>query len=77
MGSAAFDLADRFVILQPVYHAGLLHGLAAGRGAAQAMHADGQENGRSLRCDVQNITDDGVLRNIDHWNDPPVLKNEH
>ena len=69
--------SQQLVHVDAVYHAGLLHGLTAGRGAAQAMHADGQENGRSLRCDVQNITDDGVLRNIDHWNDPPVLKNEH
>ena len=66
---------QQLVHVDAVNHAGLFHGLTAGRGAAKAMHTDGQENRSRLGSDVQNITDNGVLRNIDHWNDPPHFKN--
>ena len=46
--------------------AGLLHGLAAAGGAAQAVHADGQEDGGGVGSDIQDITDDGVFGNVDH-----------
>jgi hypothetical protein len=44
-----------------VDHAGFLHGLTPGRGAAQAVHADGEEQGSSLRGNIQNIADDSSL----------------
>ena len=42
-----------------MHHAGFFDGLAAGRRAAQAVHADGHEQRSSLRGDIQNVTDDG------------------
>ena len=50
-----------------MHGAGLLHGLAAGRGAAEAVHPDAEEDRRGLRSDVKNITDDGVLRDLNHF----------
>jgi hypothetical protein len=44
-----------------VDHAGFLHSLAPGRRAAQAVHADGKEQGSCVGGDIQNITDDGVF----------------
>ena len=42
-------------------HAGLLHGLTPGGGAAQAVHADVNERRRGLGCDVQDIAHDGIF----------------
>ena len=39
-----------------------------GRGAAQAVHADGKEQRCSLRRDVQHITNDGILFNLNSHN---------
>ena len=56
----------QLVHIDAVDHAGLLHGLAAGRGAAQAVHPDGQEDGRGLGRNVKNVTNDGVFGNVYH-----------
>ena len=47
---------------------GLLYGFTTGRGAAQAMHADGQKQRRSLRGNIQDVADDGTLFNFSHKN---------
>jgi hypothetical protein len=53
-----------------VNHAGFLNGLVAGAGAAQAVHADGEEQGSGLRRHIQNIADDSSLFNLNsHDND--------
>ena len=52
------QLSQEGLALDAVNGAGLLNGFTPGRGAAEAVHADGKEQGRSLRRDVQNITDD-------------------
>ena len=49
-------MLEEFIHVHAVNHAGFLNGLAAGRGAAQAVHADGQENGRGLGSHVQDVT---------------------
>jgi hypothetical protein len=59
------QLSQERVALNAVDHAGFLDSLTAGRGAAQAMHADGEEQGGSLRSNIQNIADDGILFNFD------------
>ena len=65
------DLCEKLVAINTVNGASLFNGLTAGRGAAQTMHADGQEHGSSLRSDVQNIADNGILGDFDHGNLPP------
>ena len=64
--ASSFTRASSLSHVHAVDHTGLLHSLAPGRGAAQAVHADGQEDGRGLRRHVQNVTDDGVLLDLDH-----------
>jgi hypothetical protein len=44
-----------------VDHAGFLNSLTPGRGAAQAVHANGKEQGSSMGRDIQNIANDGIL----------------
>ena len=46
--------------------AGLLDGLTAGHGAAQAVHTDLQEENGGIGSGVQNVADDGLLRNLSH-----------
>lgn len=60
----AVDLLEEGVGVNTVDHAGLLNGLTAGRRAAQAVHADGHEQRSGLRCDVENVADDGGLFNF-------------
>jgi hypothetical protein len=57
----SIDLSQQSITIHTVNHAGLLNSLTAGSGAAQAVHADGQEQGCGLGGDVQDVTDDGVL----------------
>jgi hypothetical protein len=47
-----------------VHHASFLHSFTPGRGAAQAVHTDGEEQRRSLGCDVQNVANDGFFFNL-------------
>ena len=64
------QLSQEAIALDAVDHAGFLNGLAPGRGAAQAVHADGKEQGSSLGSNIQNIADDGFFFNLDsHKND--------
>jgi len=55
------QLGEERLALNAVDHAGFLHGFSPGRGAAQAVHADGEEQRGGLRSHVQDIADDGVL----------------
>ena len=64
------QLSQERLALDAVDHAGLLDGFTPGRGAAQAVHADGEEQGRGLGRDIQHITDNGGLFNFNsHDND--------
>ena len=66
------ELGEERLALDAVYHAGFLYGLTPGRGAAQAMHTDGEEQRRALGRDIQNISDNGVLFNFhSHDRCPP------
>ena len=58
------ELGEERLALNAVDHAGFLYGFAPGRGAAQAMHADGEEQRRTLGRDIQNVSDNGVLFNV-------------
>ena len=58
------QLIQESIAVNAVDHASFLNGLTAGRGAAQAVHADSEEQGSSLRSDVQNAADDGFLFNF-------------
>jgi hypothetical protein len=51
-----------------VDHAGFLNGLTPGRGAAQAVHANGKEQGSSVGSDVQNVADDSGFFNLNSHN---------
>ena len=62
---------QQLVHVHTVNGAGLLHSLATGRGATQAVHTDGEEDGSGLRGNIQNITDDGVLFDFDQVSKPP------
>ena len=61
------DLFDQLVSVGAVNLAGILDGLAAGSGAAKAMHTDLEEKGSGIGSSVQNVADDGILGN-DHDN---------
>ena len=64
------QLRQEAVAVHAVDHAGLFDSLTPGRGAAQAMHADGEEQGSALRSDVQNIANDGFFLDFNsHKND--------
>ena len=58
------ELRQEAVAFDAVHHAGLLHGFTPGRGAAQAVHTDGEEQGSGLRRYVQNVADDGFFFNF-------------
>ena len=60
----AVDLRQERVGVNAMHHAGFFDGLAAGRRAAQAMHADGLEQGRGLRREVEHVADDGIFFNF-------------
>jgi hypothetical protein len=60
------DHCQQLVNINTVDGTGLFNGLTAGRGATQAMHADGEEHGSSLGSDVQDIADNGVFGDFDH-----------
>ena len=62
------ELSQEGLALDTVYHAGLLNSLTAGRGAAQAVHADGKEQRSRLRCDIQNIANDGIFFDLNSHN---------
>ena len=55
------QLGQERLAVHAVNHAGFLNGLTTGRGAAQAVHTDGKEQGSGLRSDVQNVTNDGAF----------------
>ncbi len=57
-------LCEEGIGIHAVDHAGLLNGLAAAGRAAQAMHADGLEQGRGLRREVEHVADDGIFFNF-------------
>lgn len=64
------QLGQKTVAVNAMHHAGFLNGLAPGRGAAQAVHSNRKKQGRTLRCNVQNVADDGFLFNFSsHDND--------
>ena len=58
------QLGQEGLAVHTVPHAGFLHSLTAGRGAAQAVHTDGEEQGSGLRRYVQNVADDGFFFNF-------------
>ena len=57
-------LCEEGIGIHAVDHAGLLNGLAAAGRAAQAMHADGLEQGRGPRREVENVGDAGIFCNF-------------
>ena len=57
-------LCEEGIGIHAVDHAGFLHGLAAAGRTAQAVHADGLEQGRGLRRKVEHIADDGIFFNF-------------
>jgi hypothetical protein len=73
------QLSQESIAIDAVDHAGFLYGLTPGRGATQAMHADGEEQRSSVGCDVQNITDDGFFFNLNSHDmtsysiSPPII----
>ena len=62
------QLCQESIGVDAVDHAGLLHSLTPGRGAAQAVHADGEEQGSGVGCDIQHITNDGLFFNLNSHN---------
>ena len=64
------QLGQKTVAVNAMHHAGLLNGLTPGRGAAQTVHSDGEEQGSALGRNVQNVADDGFFFNFNsHDND--------
>ncbi len=64
------QLCKEAVAFDAVNHAGLFHSLASGGGAAQAVHANGKEQGSALGGNVQNVADDGIFFNFkSNYND--------
>ena len=64
------QLSQDALALDTVDHAGFLHSLTPGRGAAQAVHANGKEQGSGLGSNIQNIANDGFFFDLDsHKND--------
>ena len=66
------DHSQQLVHIHTVYSEGFHHGLTAGRGAAKAMHANGEEDRRRLGRDIKDITDNCIFGNFDHDFDLPV-----
>ena len=58
------QLGQEGLAVHTVNHAGFLYGLTPGRGAAQAVHTDGEEQRSGLRRYVQNVADDGFFFNF-------------
>ena len=58
------QLGQEGLAVHTVNHAGFLYGLTPGRGAAQAVHTDCEEQGSGLRRYVQNVADDGFFFNF-------------
>ena len=65
------DLLDQLVGVGAVNLARHFDGLAACGRAAQAVHADLEEELSGLAVEVQNRADDGILGNS-HFDDPPL-----
>ena len=55
------DLFDQLVSVGAVNLAGILDGLAAGSGAAKAMHTDLKEEGSGIGSLIQNVADDRIF----------------
>ena len=70
-GHGGVDLLQQLVHVHAMDHAGLLHSFPTGGRAAQAVHADAEKQRRSLRSNVQNVTDNGILGNLSHEILPP------
>ena len=49
------ELSYELICVCSVNLAGICDGFASGAGAAEAMHADGEEQGCDLRCKVKNL----------------------
>jgi len=62
------QLRQERLAVNAVNSAGFLDGLTPGRGAAKAVHADGEKQGGSLRSDVQHITDNSIFFNLNSHN---------
>ena len=73
------QLSQEGIAVDAVDLAGFLNGLTPGRGAAQAMHANGEEQGSGLRRYIQNITDNRGFFNFNSYNmtscnnSPPII----
>ena len=63
------QLCQECIAIDAVDHASFFNGLAAGRGAAQAVHADSEEQGCSLRCNIQHIANNSSLFNLNSHDD--------
>ena len=64
------DLLDQLVSIGAVNVASVCDGLAAGSGAAQAVHTDLKEEGSGIGSLVQNVADDRIL-GYDHGSQFP------
>ena len=62
------QLCQERLAVDAVNSAGFLYGLTAGRGAAQSMHTDGEEQGSRVGRDVQNVADDSGFFNFNSHN---------
>ena len=63
----AIELSEESICINAMDHTGLIHGLSAGGGSAKAVHADCVKQRLDLRCEVQNVTDDGFFLNGNHF----------
>ncbi len=54
------ELCEKLIAIYAVNGTSHFHGLAAGSGAAEAVHTDFKEKGCGLGSDVKDIADDGV-----------------
>jgi hypothetical protein len=71
LSQVGVDLGHQLVGVGAVDHAGLSDGLAAGSGAAQAVHTDLEEVLGGLDIVIQDITDQSVFGNRSHVYIPP------
>ena len=69
------ELFDQLVGVDAVYHAGFLHGLHAGDGAVDAVHAGGKENLGGIFVVVHDIADQGFKRNLNRSENPRFRQN--
>ena len=63
---------QQFVRIDTMHHAGFFYSFSARSRTAQTMHADRHKQRSCLRCNIQNITDNGFFCNRYQSLTPPV-----